>query len=477
MRPASSHFKQNPMTNLLEDKTHKVLVAMSVPISLGMLSTFLFQVIDTYFVGKLGPEALTALSFSSTVYFLLVGLFIGLSVGVSVIVGQATGAGDKDKVKKTTFTALWLSFAMAALISALGIVFINPIFQALGADAQVLPLIKEYTIPLLVGIPLLTTGIVAGGVLRATGNITKPEVLMGIAGVINLVFDYLLIFGKGGFPEMGIKGAAYATVLSWVFIIVGMLFLLLKDGLLALTARAEQSVKQLIGEIFKLGAPTILTQVIGPFTLMFLTFLLARQSSLAVASFGVAGRIEMLLMIGVLAVSTAITPFIAQNFGAHKSDRIDGAIAFAGRASTYLGLLMAVVLYLFIEPIAGIFSDSTEVIDHTASYFYIVSLSYVLYGLYVVTTSIFNGLQLPMKSLRITAVKTLVFTVPFTLVGSFWGVEGIFIGLAASNVGGGFYAAFEMRRDLKNAGSSLAKVNVWEEYAKDFKRVFGRSKP
>lgn len=464
------------MTNLLEDKTNKVLVAMSVPISLGMLSTFLFQVIDTYFVGKLGPESLAALSFSSTVYFLLVGLFIGLSVGVSVIVGQAVGAGDTAKVKKTTFTALWLSFAMAAIISALGIVFIDPIFKALGADSQVLPLIKEYTIPLLMGIPLLTTGIVGGGVLRATGNITKPEVLMGAAGVINLVFDYLFIFGKGGFPEMGIKGAAYATVLSWIVIIIGMLGLLLKDGLLALATQAQQSVKQLVSEIFKLGTPTIITQVIGPFTLMFLTFLLARQSSLAVASFGVAGRIEMLLMIGVLAVSTAVTPFIAQNLGAHKNDRIDGAIAFAGRASTYLGILIAIILYLFIQPIAGIFSDSPEVIGHTANYFYIVSLSYVLYGLFVVTTSIFNGLQMPLKSLRITAVKTLAFTVPLTLIGSYWGVEGIFIGLAVSNVGGGIYAAFEMRRDLKNVDSPLAKTNVWKEYAKDFKRVLAGGK-
>ena len=197
---------------------------------------------------------------------------------------------------------------------------------------------------------------------------------MAIAGVINLVFDYLLIFGKWGFPELGIKGAAYATVLSWVFILIGMFALLLKDKLLRLSIQAQETLRELIREIFRLAGPTILTQIIGPFTLMYLTFLIARQSTMAVAAFGVAGRIETLLMIGILGISTAITPFIAQNSGAKKQERIEEAIAFGGRASTYLGLLVALLLFLFIRPIARVFSNNPEVIQYTAYYFYIISM-------------------------------------------------------------------------------------------------------
>jgi len=98
-------------------------------------------------------------------------------------------------------------------------------------------------IPLLLGVPLLNTSLLCGGILRATGNIVKPEALMGVAGVLNLVFDYLLIFGKWGFPELGIKGAAYATVLSWIFLIVGMLFLLVQDRLLSFSLKAKTSTK------------------------------------------------------------------------------------------------------------------------------------------------------------------------------------------------------------------------------------------
>ena len=462
------------MAAILKDKTHKALISMSLPISIGMLSTFLFQVIDTYFVGQLGAESLAALSFSSTIYFLLVGIFIGLSVGVSIIIGKSTGEKDLEKVKKTTLIAIMVSLMLAVTLVSLGLFFVEEIFQALGAEGEIIPYIRAYIIPLLLGVPLLTTGLLCGGILRATGNIVKPEALMGIAGILNLIFDYLLIFGKWGFPELGIKGAAYATVLSWIFIIVGMLFLLVQDRLLSFSLKATTSTKLIVTEIFKLGAPTVLTQVISPLTLMFLTFLLAKQSFTAVAAFGVAGRIEVLLMIGILGVSASITPFIAQNSGAKQQERIDEAIVFGGRASTFLGLFVALLLLLFIKPLANIFSDNEEVIGYTVTYFRIVSISYIFYGLFLVTTSIFSGLQLPINSLKISTIKLLLFTMPLTFIGSIWGVAGIFIGFALSNILAGIYAAQQIQKELERTNSALAQVTILRAYKNDMLKIFGK---
>jgi putative MATE family efflux protein len=462
------------MTDILKDKTYKALTAMSIPISMGMLSTFLFQIVDTYFVGKLGGNALAALSFSSTIFFVLVGLFIGLSVGVSIIVGQAVGAGDHLKVFKTLKISIVLSFLLSVLFSVLFIVFIDPIFTFMGANSEVLPLIRTYTIPVLIGMPLLNTGVIMGGILRASGNITKPEVVMGVAGIFNLFFDYGLIFGKFGLPELGLVGAAYATVFSWFFVLLGMLILLFKDQLINFKTIKEYSTKSILSEIQKLSSPTIVTQITGPLTLMYLTFLLAKQSSMAVAAFGVAGRIEMLLMIGVLAVSTAITPFVAQNEGAKQHSRIDESIVFGGKAATYMGLLLTLVLFLFIKPIAAIFSDNEEVILNTIDYFHIVSLSYIFYGLYVVTTAILNGLQLTVKSLKISLIKSFTFTVPFTMFGSVWGAKGIFIGIALANVFSGIYAGYQIRKYEKDTESKLTEANIWKDYLNDFTWIFGK---
>ncbi len=446
---------------------------MSLPISIGMLSTFLFQLIDTYFVGQLGANALAALSFASTFYFLVVGLFMGLAVGVSIIIGTAKGANNNKKVNQTTFVAILLSIISASIFALLGVYFVDHIFIFLGADATTLPLIKQYIIPLFYGIPLLTTGLMAGGILRATGNIRNPEIIMGISGIINLVLDYALIFGKLGFPEMGVKGAALATVFSWVFVIIGMFLLVLKDKLLKIGLRETLSnLTATAKEIGRLGLPTITTQIIGPLTLMYLTFLFAKQATEAVAAFGVASRIQTLLMIGILGVSSAITPFIAQNMGAKKQSRIDESIAFGGRASTYLGLLVCILLMLFIKPIAGIFSNDGQVIYYTSKYFYIVSFSYIFYGLFIITSSIFNGLKLPLNSMKIMLTKSFALTVPLTLVGSYFGVTGIFIGLMLGNILAGLLASYEMRKQFEKMGSELAKVNIWKEYKNDFKRIF-----
>ena len=459
------------MANILIDKTNKVLLLMSLPISLGMLSTFLFQVIDTYFIGKLGPQSLAALSFSSTIYFVLVSLYIGLSIGVSIIIGKAVGAGEKEKINKMVWVSGLLTFLISSVFSVIGILFIDPIFTGLGASIELLQPISEYTIPILVGMPLLAMAMTASGVLRASGNITKPEMVMGLAGLINLIFDYALIFGKWGMPELGIQGAAYATIFSWLFVFIGMVVLLVQDSLIHFVTQAKESISVLVKEIFSLGFPTIITQIIGPFTMMFLTYVLAQNSAMAVAAFGVSSRIEMLLLIGVLSISTAITPFIAQNSGAKTYRRIDEAIVFAGKASTYLGIAVAILLYLFIEQIASIFTEDITVIEYTSNYFYMVSLSYVPYAFYLVTTSILNGLQQTKKSLKITLIKAIGFSVPATMIGSFWGVQGIFIGLSSSNVLAGIYAGYVMRKEIEKMHSALAQADIVKDFKGDFSLI------
>ena len=458
--------------DLMNDKTNKALVAMSVPIALGMLSTFLFQVIDTYFVGQLGSDALAALSFASTLYFLLIGIFIGLAVGVSILVGKAFVARSEVLMKQTSLIALTISLLFAVFILSIGVASLDPLFRLLGAEAEILSMIKQYLVPLLLGMPLLTLGLVAGGALRATGTVLLPEVLMAIAGVLNLIFDYLLNFGHGGFPQLGIEGAAWATVLSWVFVCLGMMLLLRNKQLLQFELPPWKIWQKTSRQIFSLSTPTIVNQMIGPLTLMYLTFLLAMESTQAVAAFGIAGRLETLLMIGILGVSTALTPFIAQNVGAQRKERVEEAIVFGGKASTYLGLAVALILFLSIRPLASLFSNDPSVIKQTSLYFYVVSLSYISYGLYLVTSSIFNGLELPLEALGISCVKSFLFTLPLTWIGSYWGVIGIFAGLSFSNLLAGVYAAWRMRKELDRVESKLLQEPILHSYWKDLKGMF-----
>lgn len=159
-------------------------------------------------------------------------------------------------------------------------------------------------------------GIIGSGAVRAAGVIRLTDVIFGIAGVINLVLDYLLIFGIGPFPALGLRGAAIATAISFVFIFIGMIVILVRRGMLGRTNFNGAAVA--LRQIISFGIPTIAAQSLVPATAMVATYLIAGFGFEAVAAFGVASRIEALALIGVFAVSAALTPFIAQNFGANE---------------------------------------------------------------------------------------------------------------------------------------------------------------
>lgn len=462
--------------DLLREPTARVLRKMSIPISIGMLSTILFQVVDTYFVGTLGAVPLAALGFASTLYFLLIGLDIGLSIAFSVLVGKAFGEQNLSLVRRTATLGLLLSFLVGSFFSLLGLLFMESLFGFLGATAEIIPHIEAYMTTVFYGLPLLSVGLVASGVLRASGVVRFPEVIFGIAGVINLVLDYAFIFGEFGFPQLGIKGVAYGTALSWAFILICMLIKLGTNEYLVSIWSGFQENILIVKSTFSMGTPIIITQLVGPFTLMFVTFLLGRFSADAVAAFGVAGRIETLVMIGIMSVGTASTPFIAQNLGASQTVRIDQAIAFGGKAANYLGVLFMILLFLFIKPIAGLFSDQATIVGYTAYYFYFVAGSYAFYGLYLITASILNGLQRTMEAMKIMLVKTLVFTIPLCLIGALFSVHGIFIGLGLSHLIGGLYAGYEMHKELRRVNSSLVGVSPIKDMLGDLQGLFGTKK-
>lgn len=453
---------------------HRALFAMSAPISLGMLSTFLFQVVDTWFVGRLGTAELAALSFSSALFFLLVGLFIGLSVGASSLVARALGEGNMPLAARFSRTSVVLAGTLAAVLALGGVLTISPVFGLLGAGAAILPLIADYMGVLYPGMPLLAVALVGNAAVRATGRVRAPEVLMGAAGVINLVLDYLLIFGAGPFPRLEIQGAALATVISWGFVAVSTIVLLVRARLLRRQPAGDGPPGPVLPAILRLSTPTVATQVLTPLTAAFITFLAAQSGAEVVAALGIATRIELLGLVGISSVSVALVPFVAQNFGAKDRARVDEAIVFAGKASFYWGGLMFVALVLGAGPVARLFSDDGTVQHYVTLYFRIVAISYAPAGLLAVTSSIFNGVQIPGESLRILAMKTFAFTAPLAWLGSFFGAGGLFAAISLANVLGGIYAARTMRRCLRATDSDLARRRPVDDYLADWRAVTRR---
>lgn len=345
-------------------------------------------------------------------------------------------------------------------------------FALLGASGEVLVLTVTYMDILYASFPLLMLGIVGSGAVRAIGVTKQTEIIFAIAGIINLVFDYFLIFGIGPFPALGLAGAAWATALSFAFIALGVGGILIRHRLLGppILSGLLSSIKDLA----KMVVPTVAMQILIPVTGMIITVLLAGTGPEAVAAYGVAARIEALALIGIFAVGMAVTPFIAQNMGADAHDRIDEAIIFAGKASIYMGSLLFIGLFFAGSWLAQIFSDDAQIIQLVGLYFKIIALSYGFVGILNVTIAIFNGLQLSVTSLKIMCVRTFIITIPLIIIGAYFGVVWLLIGLAAGNILAALYAARMMKRSLVKWNRALANASPIADIIADIKKLFGQ---
>jgi len=208
--------RANKRYQLTNGPIASTLVSMTIPMILGMLMMFSFNLVDTFFISMLGTEALSAISFTFPVTFTIMSLAIGLSIGTSAVVAKYIGRGETEKAKEASTVTNYVAMALAGVLALVGYLLMDQIFLLLGASESLLPAIRDYMDIWLPTSILLVALICANSVLRANGDTRTPSIVMASAGLVNAALDPLLIFGWGPVPAMGIQGAALATLFSWV---------------------------------------------------------------------------------------------------------------------------------------------------------------------------------------------------------------------------------------------------------------------
>lgn len=462
------------MNNTLLDKPiNQALLMMAAPAAIGMLMTFLFQLVDTYFIGQLGTAELAAISFAYPVYFFIISFFMGASAGVSAVVGKALGERKLLKAQTVTALSIMVFMLLTIVLGWVGYYSVPQVFSLLGANDAQLILIGQYMQPLYLGMFTLVGTLIANAALMAKGVMVKTTIVMGISGVINLVLDYILIFGMGPIPAMALQGAAIATVVAWS---VGLCLMLLLANQQRLISRAAiisvHSARAYLREVKQIAIPAIAAQVLNPIAIAVVTRVVSRFGDNAVAAYGIVTRIESLGLTGILALSVIMTPIVAQNFGAKQGQRLDQVIAYAGRMTVYWGILLYILMLMFGRQIIGIFSVDTEVIHYGQMYFYIVGFSLPGFGLLLITTSFFNGVQQAKSSLKLTLVKSLGLTIPLAIIGAFFSITAVWVALAVANMVAAIYAGRVLKRWLQDHHSELLDRAIWKDYRADLIHLF-----
>jgi putative MATE family efflux protein len=428
---------------------------MAIPMLAGTFAMNMYNLTNAWFVAKLGTEALAAISFTFPVVMLLMFVTRGLSGGALTLVAHAIGAKDRAKAATLTTHALVLAALFGALVCGLGLLTVSPLFSRLGASGQVLEMAGSYMNLWYLGAVVMTLQIVAADIISSTGNTRAVSCLMVGSTLVNVFLDMGLIFGRFGMPNLGIAGAALATIISQLLALGAALYILAsRMGLVDTSHLAPGALFRSWGRILAFGVPGALGMILTPLSSAVITRLVAGYGNSAVAAMGVASRIEMFAFMIPMTVGMSLIPFVAQNFGAGRIDRIRrarrGTMAFAVLYGIFIGL----VFIFFAPAMAGLFSTEQAVVDVLCSYIYITCMGYGMLEVHRYAGFIVTGAHYPLQASLLNVIRVLVLLIPLSLTGSYlFQLRGIFFGRLATDMLAGMTGIWWSGRMLSRRSS------------------------
>jgi putative MATE family efflux protein len=435
---------------LIQGSVDKILISMTIPMVLGIFSMVAFNLIDTFFVGRLGTNQLAALSFTFPVILVVSSIALGLGVGASSVISRAVGEGNHDKVKRLTTDSLILSLFVVVVFVIIGFFTINPLFKILGANTYILPYIIKYMRIWYAGMIFVVVPMVGNNAIRATGDAKIPGIIMLVGATINGILDPLFIFGIGPFPQLGIEGAAIDKVIARaITMIISLYILIYKEKIITFNILPIKDTIASWKQILFIGIPTAATRILGPIALGIITRLIASYGTAAVAAFGVSSRIEFFSLAVIMALASVIGPFVGQNWGAGKHHRVKKGIKYSHHFSFIWGITAFVFLAIFARPIASIFSNNALTISTIVLYLKIAPLGYGLHGILHLSTSVLNVLNKPIHSFMLIFATLFLLFIPNAFIGSYlMGITGIFISIAMTYIISGIAGYFLLKKVL-----------------------------
>lgn len=443
-------MQHQQQARLIEGPIASTLARLTGPMIVGIVGMVAFNLIDTFFVGRLGTRELAAMGFTFPVVFVVAGLAFGLGMGTSAVISRAIGQGDQGRVRRLTTDSLFLSVVLVSLLVVIGLVTIDPLFRILGATPDILRLIRSYMRIWYPGMVFVVIPMVGNNAIRATGDTKTPSIIMLVAVAVNLLMDPLLIFGIGPFPRLELAGAAIATVIARATVFTVALFVLWsREKMITLKIPDLRALWLSWRQVLYIGIPSGLSNIVVPVGMGVITRLVAAHGPEAVAGFGVATRIERFALTVVMALSSVLSPFVGQNWGAKKPDRVRQGIKYSVRFSMTWGVALFLLLGVVGRPIGSLFNENPMVVSVIALYLWIVPISYGLWGVLRLSSTSLNVLNRPLHAAVLNIVQLFVLYVPLALAGShFWGLRGVFGAASLANALAGLGAYLLLRRVL-----------------------------
>ena len=440
--------------NLLEGKILPALSALALPIMATSLIQMAYNLIDMIWIGKIGASAVASVGAAGMFMWLSNGLATLAKMGGQIKVGHALGAQKKEDAASYAQSSIQMGIVFAIGFGILSIVFADEMIGFFQLNsAQVIQDAKLYL--------MITCGLVIfsfmnqifTGILTAMGNSRTSFIATGIGLVLNIMLDPLFIFGFGAIPPMGVAGAAIATVLAQLVVMLLFLYTILRDTVLFSNVHILHSYSsQHTMEIFRIGLPSAVQSMLFSGISMVIARLIAGWGDAAVAVQKVGSQIESISWMTAEGYAAALNSFVAQNHGAKNTDRIREGYRLSMIVMLSWGVFCSFVLIVFPQLIFQVFIQEAEVLPMGVDYLRILGVSQLFMCMEITTAGAFSGLgkTLPPSIVSITLTGA---RIPMAiLLGRWLGLNGVWWAITISSIGKGIVLLGWFLKDMKRAG-------------------------
>ncbi|MCR5397309.1 MAG: MATE family efflux transporter [Lachnospiraceae bacterium] len=395
----------------------KLLVNMSTPMMLSMLTQALYNIVDSIFVAMISEKALTAVSLAFPLQTLMIAFAIGTGVGVNALVSRHLGAREFDKANEIATTGVRLSFVTYVVFALFITLCCRPFFRFQTADTEIV----EAGIIYMQIVGVLSIGMffqsMMEKLLQATGKTSLSMTTQIVGAVINMIMDPILIFGYFGFPKMGIAGAATATIFGQI--VAGLLALYFnktKNTEIQISMKKYPFKLETVQKIYAIGVPSIIMQAIGSVMTFGFNKILIVFSATATALFGVYFKLQSFVLMPVFGLNNGMMPIVAYNYGARKPERIVKTMKLSYGAAYVIMIVGVVVFWVIPDKLLMMFSASEDMIEIGVPALKIISLHFLLAPFSIVSSSFFQALGHGFISMINSIIRQLLVLLPAAFI-------------------------------------------------------------
>lgn len=393
-----------------------LLLQMALPMMLSMLAQSLYNVVDSVFVSQISEDALTAVSLAFPVQNLMIAFAVGTGVGINALLSRNLGEKDEKAVNRTAAHGLLLEVVTSLLFLLFGLFFASSFMHSQTNIQEIRAYGTSYLQIVTIGGTGLFLQVTFERLLQSTGRTVGSMAMQLIGAVTNILFDWLLVFGIGPFPEMGVAGAAYATILGqWLAALVGFFLNRYMNRDVKLTFRGFRLSWRIIGRIYTVGLPSILLSALSSVMTFGMNRILIQFSETAVAVFGVYFKLQSFVFMPVFGLNNAMVPILAYNYGARNAKRMRDTLRYAMIIAVCMMLLGFSIFQLATKLLLMPFDPSADMLSIGIPALRTISLSFLVAGINIIAISSFQALGDGIISLLIAVVRQL-FLLPTALL-------------------------------------------------------------